>query len=246
MHDRANILAGGHQSQPVITPQPSRRRLSFTSIQEKEVLVEEVDAASGAVLERKRVKLDCKSTRCDTDLHCFRKSRAMAIQGACRDCGEAGLVDWDRVRRRDPEDAAFAFAELEKEMVRHIYFHVPFDQHAINAALRKGSKQLYRGIGKRIHSAVGRPRHPKEGRQTEWSGNVYYYAQHATARCCRKCMEYWHGIAQGAELTTTQEAYLSRLVELYLDRRLMEQIPNLIEDGQHVAPIRKAKRDAKD
>ncbi len=33
-----------------------------------------------------------------------------------------------------------------------------------------------------------------DGRQTPREGNTIFYAQHATASCCRTCIEYWHGI----------------------------------------------------
>ena len=52
------------------------------------------------------------------------------------------------------------------------------------------------------------------------AGNVIFYAQHATATCCRKCMGYWHGIDPGVPLDDDQLAYCCELVRLYLDARL--------------------------
>jgi hypothetical protein len=61
------------------------------------------------------------------------------------------------------------------------------------------------------------------------------YAQHATATCCRKCLEYWHGLPVGRALDAKELDYLSEIVFRYVEDR----IPNLTEDGEHIPPIRK-------
>jgi hypothetical protein len=73
-----------------------------------------------------------------------------------------------------------------------------------------------------------------DGRQTPWEGNAIYYAQHAIAACCRTCMEYWHGIPKGTELTSEQINYFVDLIAAYIDERL----PHLTENGEKVPPIR--------
>ena len=37
----------------------------------------------------------------------------------------------------------------------------------------------------------------KGGRQTPYRGHPVFVAQHATASCCRRCLEQWHGIPRG-------------------------------------------------
>ena len=41
----------------------------------------------------------------------------------------------------------------------------------------------------------------KDGRQTPYRGHPVFVAQHATATCCRSCLQRWHGIPKGRELT---------------------------------------------
>jgi hypothetical protein len=53
-------------------------------------------------------------------------------------------------------------------------------------------------------------------------GNSIFYAQHATATCCRTCLEYWHDIPKGRTLTTEEFDYCATLVDLYLDKKLPE------------------------
>ena len=71
----------------------------------------------------------------------------------------------------------------------------------------------------------------------EGSGNPIHYAQHATASCCRKCMEYWHGIPQTQTLTDEQIEYFVELAMMYLKDRL----PDLTYGGEHVPPARPKK-----
>ena len=47
----------------------------------------------------------------------------------------------------------------------------------------------------------------KDGKQTPYRGHPVFVAQHATATCCRSCLERWHGIPKGRELSTDEQAY---------------------------------------
>ena len=45
------------------------------------------------------------------------------------------------------------------------------------------------------------PAEPRnDGRQTPYRNHPVFVAQHATATCCRSCLETWHGIAKGHRL----------------------------------------------
>lgn len=48
----------------------------------------------------------------------------------------------------------------------------------------------------------------KDGRQTPYRGHPVFVAQHATATCCRSCLERWHGIAKGHELDRDEREYV--------------------------------------
>ena len=47
----------------------------------------------------------------------------------------------------------------------------------------------------------------KDGKQTPYRGHPVFVAQHATATCCRTCLERWHRIPKGRELTASEQAY---------------------------------------
>jgi len=62
----------------------------------------------------------------------------------------------------------------------------------------------------------------RDGTQTPFHGNIIYYGQHATATCCRKCIEVWHGILRGRELIAEEVDYLAELLRAYVTFKLPE------------------------
>jgi len=61
------------------------------------------------------------------------------------------------------------------------------------------------------------PAHPaNDGKQTPWRGHPVFVAQHATATCCRGCLEKWHDIPSGAELTDEQQAHAVAAIARWL------------------------------
>jgi hypothetical protein len=47
----------------------------------------------------------------------------------------------------------------------------------------------------------------KDGKQTPYRGHPVFVAQHATATCCRGCLERWHAIPKGRALTDSEQRY---------------------------------------
>lgn len=61
------------------------------------------------------------------------------------------------------------------------------------------------------------PTEPKnDGRQTPWRGHPVFVAQHATATCCRSCLEKWHGFPKAVELSEAQQAHILKVIERWL------------------------------
>lgn len=180
----------------------------------------------------------CTSSDCDNDLHCFKQLKKMTPdeRGRCRACG-ADLVDWDRLHRRDLGDAAHTFEALQHELIRHHFFHVSIDEMAQRHAQRKGRTKLKEAARDRLAKYLAPANPPRDGRQTPMSGNAIFYAQHATACCCRTCLEYWHAIPKERKLTAAEFEYCYKLVEQYLDTRL----PDLADD-----PVKVPRQSRKD
>lgn len=172
----------------------------------------------------KPLEISCTSSDCEKDLHCFRATAKMIkldLQGSCRACG-ARLFDRERIHRRKLDDVNYTFNSLKYEMIRHYFWHAEIDEEAISKARKKGIDKLREETVKRIRSSVGKAKPFRDGYQTPFAGNIIYYGQHATASCCRKCIEDWHGIPQRRELIEDEIEYLASLVCLYIDERLKE------------------------
>jgi len=59
----------------------------------------------------------------------------------------------------------------------------------------------------------------RDGRQTPWRGHPAFVAQHATATCCRGCLEKWHAIPRGRPLTDDEQAHVVAAIRRWLAAR---------------------------
>lgn len=173
------------------------------------------------------LKVTCTTADCTDNLHCFKfHSRKMkgGDRGTCRYCG-VSLVDWTRVHARDVSDVEHTVEALKHEFIRHHFWHAAIDQKADEHARRKGRTALRLAAQARVTNSVGAAQPNRDGQQTPFSGNVLFYAQHATACCCRSCIEYWHGIPKGQPLEQSQIDYFTDLIMTYVQQR-MPRLPD--------------------
>ena len=56
-----------------------------------------------------------------------------------------------------------------------------------------------------------------DGRQTPMRGHPVFIAQHATATCCRSCLQKWHGIATGRPLSEAERDYVVAAIMRWID-----------------------------
>lgn len=59
-----------------------------------------------------------------------------------------------------------------------------------------------------------------DGKQTPMRGHPVFIAQHATATCCRSCIEKWHKFPKGRELTRTEQEYLVSVIMEWIKRQI--------------------------
>lgn len=55
-----------------------------------------------------------------------------------------------------------------------------------------------------------------DGKQTPWRNHPVFVAQHATATCCRGCLEKWHEIRKGRELSEEEQRYIVDVIAGWL------------------------------
>ena len=58
-----------------------------------------------------------------------------------------------------------------------------------------------------------------DGKQTPWRNHPVFVAQHATATCCRGCLQKWHQIPNGRELTAEEQHYIIEVIGEWLSRQ---------------------------
>jgi hypothetical protein len=57
-----------------------------------------------------------------------------------------------------------------------------------------------------------------DGKQTPMRGHPVFIAQHATATCCRKCINKWHKFEMNVELTQEQQNYLVDIIISWIEK----------------------------
>lgn len=61
---------------------------------------------------------------------------------------------------------------------------------------------------------------PNDGKQTPTKGHPVFTAQHATATCCRSCINKWHKFPKDVDLSEKQQEYLVDLIMEWLKRQV--------------------------
>lgn len=172
------------------------------------------------------LKVHCTDARCETGFHCFSPNRRSkdwqkSYEGQCQFCGE-NPVDWKKVKSRDLSDVEGTFRELSHEWIRHTFFDADFDEKSKKQAQDLGMEGLKARVRPLLQKKIGPEKIFRDGTQTKKEGSAIFYAQHATATCCRKCLEYWYGIGSNRELTGEELDFCEGLIAAYLDLRCDE------------------------
>lgn len=61
---------------------------------------------------------------------------------------------------------------------------------------------------------------PNDGKQTPMKGHPVFIAQHATATCCRGCLNKWHKIPKDKTLTQEEQNYIVNIIMEWITRQL--------------------------
>lgn len=59
-----------------------------------------------------------------------------------------------------------------------------------------------------------------DGKQTPMRGHPVFVAQHATATCCRGCLQRWHRLPKGRALTAQEQAQIVGLILRWIDAQM--------------------------
>lgn len=86
--------------------------------------------------------------------------------------------------------------------------------------LKKGPDVIEQHARDFVASRLAPENPQKDGKQTPMRGHPVFKAQHATACCCRRCLEKWHHIPSGKELTEEEQDYIVRVLMDWIRREM--------------------------
>lgn len=84
----------------------------------------------------------------------------------------------------------------------------------------KGLDKIYEHACDFIRTRIAPDKIPNDGKQTPMRGHPVFIAQHATATCCRGCIEKWHKFPKGIALSTQQQEYLVNIIMEWIKRQI--------------------------
>ena len=83
---------------------------------------------------------------------------------------------------------------------------------------RKGLLEVLKHAADFIETRLAPASPANDGKQTPWHNHPVFVAQHATATCCRGCLQKWHQIPKGRELTPEEQKYIVEVIQVWLVR----------------------------
>lgn len=109
------------------------------------------------------------------------------------------------------------FDSLSKSRFRSS-FHLPIymKDYIDEKGLDVIKNHAYNFVNKRLKEA-----YPKnDGKQTPYKGHPVFISQHATGTCCRGCLEKWHHIPKGRELTDKEVDYIVNVIMKWIEKEV--------------------------
>jgi Domain of unknown function (DUF4186) len=117
----------------------------------------------------------------------------------------------------NPERFAPTLAALRRSRFRSRFQLSDRDRQYIDA---KGPETIHRHAFDFVRTRIAPAFPASDGKQTPFKGHPVFVAQHATATCCRACIEKWHRIRKGKALTDTEIDFIVALILAWIDRQL--------------------------
>jgi hypothetical protein len=88
--------------------------------------------------------------------------------------------------------------------------------HDLSYLRQKGLSEVLNHAEDFIAKRLAPAEIPNDGKQTPMRGHPVFVAQHATATCCRGCLQKWHQIPKGRAMSLEEQAYVVVVLEHWL------------------------------
>ena len=84
----------------------------------------------------------------------------------------------------------------------------------------KGIETIRRHAYDFIVTRLAPARIDNDGKQTPMKNHPVFIAQHATATCCRGCLEKWYKIEKGRKLTDVEIEFIVNLIMFWIEEEV--------------------------
>lgn len=93
---------------------------------------------------------------------------------------------------------------------------IRLNEKELDYLARKGMPEVLTHAADFIEKRLAPAEPANDGKQTPWRNHPVFVAQHATATCCRGCLQKWHAIPKGRELTEEEKRYAVEAIRRWL------------------------------
>ena len=109
-----------------------------------------------------------------------------------------------------------ALEKLKRSKFRSSFYHTKKEREYLN---EKGI-EVMRSHAKDFVRQKLAPAYPlNDGKQTPMHGHPVFKAMHATACCCRGCLNKWYRVPKGVELTENQQERIVKLLIAWIEKQ---------------------------
>ena len=115
---------------------------------------------------------------------------------------------------------AAAFVRLARSNFR-ARFHLAADD--LRYIAEKGLDAIRRHAADFIRTRLAPAQPPNDGRQTPMRGHPVFKAQHATATCCRGCLEKWWKVPRGTTIPPARQARIVDFLMAWIEREIKNE-----------------------
>lgn len=84
----------------------------------------------------------------------------------------------------------------------------------------KGLDTIRRHAEDFVAQRLAPPNLPNDGKQTPYRGHPVFIAQHATACCCRGCLNKWYHVPKNTVLSDAQQKKIVNLIMAWIESEL--------------------------
>lgn len=91
----------------------------------------------------------------------------------------------------------------------------------------------------RVATCLAPANPPNDGHQTPLKGHPVFLAQHATATCCRTCLNHWWRVTVGVEMTIEQQIKIVNLQMAWIEMQMNGGVGELLKtmNAREIAEI---------